>query len=329
MAVKSPFTIYDLRFTICRKSGGGTGVAPVVSGVASETRPRNKAALYLESPVAAGHQSSILNPQFRRAFTLIELLVVISILGILAALTVPALKNLGKSNAATSASSQLLQAVGRARQLAMENRTTVYMIFVPANFWLSPYTSGPNWTNGLTPAQLSAAVNLCDKQLTGFAFVANGAVGDQPGRHTWHYLESWQSLPDGSFIAAWKFAPFDPLPAMVIADPVSGQAFNVYGFATQAVPFPTADAPVAFLPCIEFNYLGQLTTDGQNPASQHEYIPLARGSVAPAMDASKVLQFGSPAVSESPPGNSTSSAYNIVDIDWLTGRAALRFQKVQ
>ena len=247
----------------------------------------------------------------------------ISILGLLAALTVPALKNLGKSNVATSASRQLLDGVGRARQLAIANHTTVYMIFVPTNFW-----NGMN-TNTLTPTQLSAAVNLCDKQLTGYTFVANGAVGDQPGRHVWHYLEPWQALPDGSFIASWKFTPDDPLPAMVINDPVSGQQFRINGFATHAVPFPTADAPLTFLPCIAFNYLGQLTTDGQNPASQHEYIPLARGSLAPAMDANKVLQFGSPSFSESPPGNSSSSAFNLVDIDPLTGRATLKFQKVQ
>ncbi len=222
-------------------------------------------------------------------FTLIELLVVISILGLLAALTVPALKNLGKSNTATSASRQLLQAVGRARQLAMENRTTVYMVFVTTNFWNGMNTNIPP----LNTAQFSQLVNLCDKQLTGFAFVANGAVGDQPGRHAWHYLEPWQSLPDGSFIASWKFTPTGPLPAMVITDPVSGQVFNVYGFATHAVPFPTADATTMVpLPCIAFNYLGQLTADGQNPASQHEYIPLARGNVAPAMDPNKVLQFG-------------------------------------
>jgi prepilin-type N-terminal cleavage/methylation domain-containing protein len=339
--VKSPFTIYDLRFTICRKSAVGTGIAPVVSGVAPETRPRGKAALHLVSPDRAvpsqirrdagfdrrdacstrlvfKHQSSIGNRKFRRAFTLVEMLVVISILGILAALTVPALKNLGKSNSAISASRQLLQAVGRARQLAIANHTTVFMVFVPANFW----NSGTN----MTPAQLSALINLCDKQLSGYTFIAYGAVGDQPGRHAWHYLEPWQALPDRSFIASWKFIS----PAQSSTVPAFDSTVPIYGFMTNAVPFPTVDAPLAVLPCIAFNYLGQLTTDGQNPASQHEYIPLARGSVAPAMDPStKAFQFNPPSVSETPAGNSTNSAFNLVDIDPLTGRATLKFQKAQ
>jgi prepilin-type N-terminal cleavage/methylation domain-containing protein len=251
------------------------------------------------------------------AFTLVELLVVISILGILAALTVPALKDLGKSNAAISASRQLIEAVGEARQKAIANHATVYMVFVPMNFWTSLNT------NSLTPAQRTAVNNLCDKQLAGYTFVAYGAVGDQPGRHAWHYLAPWKNLPDNSFIAPWKFIP--PSQSFSFA------AFNatpIYGFPTNAIPFPTADAPPAVLPCIAFNYLGQLTTDGQNPASRDEYIPLARGSVAPAMNALKALQFDPPTVAESPPGNSTNSAFNLVDIDPLTGRATLRFQKV-
>jgi prepilin-type N-terminal cleavage/methylation domain-containing protein len=255
------------------------------------------------------------------AFTLVEMLVVISILGILAALTVPALKNLGKSNAATSATRQLLDAVGRARHLAIANHTTVYMVFVTTNFWLPPYTSGSGWTNSLTPAQFSAAANLCDKQLTGYAYVALGAVGDQPGQHVPHYLGSWQALPEGSFIATQKFAGTNLIGSFTVAP------FNY----TKNIPFPTESASAGvWLPYIAFNYLGQLTIDGQNPAGRNEYIPLARGTVAAARDpATKAFLFNPPDVSEMPPGNSSSSAFNLVDIDPLTGRATLRFQKVQ
>jgi hypothetical protein len=36
-----------------------------------------------------------------------------------------------------------------------------------------------------------------------------------------------------------------------------------------------------------------------------------------------------PQVTETPPGNSTNSMYNIVHIDRLTGRATLEYQRVQ
>src|SRR5450759_2933195 len=118
-------------------------------------------------------------------FTLIELLVVISIMGIIAALSVPALKNLGKSNITVSAGRQLLDDVGRARQLAISQHTTVYMVFVKTNFWLAPSFPGPWWTDPkTTAAQKTAATNLCDKQLTGYTFVSLRSVGDQPGRGT-------------------------------------------------------------------------------------------------------------------------------------------------
>jgi hypothetical protein len=225
----------------------------------------------------------------------------------------------------------LLDGVGRARQLAIANRTTVYMVFVPTNFWLSPFASPTTWTNSLTPAQLSAAVNLCDKQLSGYTFIANGAVGDQPGQHAWHYLTPWQALPDNSFIASWKFLPRTT--TNYITDPNLAGPYIISGFDTVRVPFPTQDSTsFLFLPYIAFNYLGQLTTAQltPSPSTVDEYIPLARGSVLPAMDPStKALQFSLPDVSETPPGNSTSSAYNIVDIDPLTGRATLRFEKVQ
>ena len=261
------------------------------------------------------------------------MLVVIAILGIIAGLAVPAFKDLGKSDANVSAARQLLDDVGRARQLAMANRTTVYMVFVPTNFW-NTAAGMPNsaWLTSLTPAVQIAATNLCDKQLSGYTFVANGAVGDQPGRHAWHYLAPWQSLPDGTFIALQKFSE-PPNQFYNIAN------FNVYGFnVTNNIPFPTETNTVPptptpnylpYLPYIAFNYLGQLTFDGVNPAGRDEYIPLAHGSVGYVVNSDKVLQFASPTVTEIPAGNSTNSAFNLVHIDALTGRAVLEHQKLQ
>jgi prepilin-type N-terminal cleavage/methylation domain-containing protein len=274
------------------------------------------------------------------AFTLIELLVVIAILGALAFLAMPALKNFAKSDATISASRQLLDGAARARQLAISQRTTVYMVFVPMNFWTEAdgITFNNNWFVHLTQAAQTVATNLCDLQLTGYAFMAYGAMGDQPGNHQWHYLEPWQHLPDGAFIAVAKFTN-SPTQYYTVTDPLSGAAYNIYGFNTNnTIPFPTETNTVGtfppnslpYLPYIAFNYLGQLTVDGVNLAQLDEYLPLAKGSISLVWDpVTKALQFAAPNVMEIPPGNSTNSAYNIVHIDRLTGRAVLEFEKVQ
>lgn len=215
--------------------------------------------------------------------------------------------------------------MARARQLAISQHTTVYMVFVPTNFWDINFTPGNfnnTWFNSLSAAEKTAATNLCDKQLSGYTFMADGAIGDQPGQHKWHYLAPWQNLPDGTFIVTNKF----DFPGNVVSSfsnpffsqwnvdyPHSDQN-RIYAFTNVAVPFPTEDTVTnIFMPCIAFNYLGQLTLDGQNPAGRDEYIPLARGSVLPAHDAAtKAFQFNPPQVSEIRPATAptptTSSA---------------------
>ncbi len=262
------------------------------------------------------------------AFTLIELLVVIAILGLLAGLTVPVLKNFAKSDATLGASRQLLDGVARARQLAISQHTTVYMVFVPTNFWVVGGASIPNsWWSALTLAQQTAATNLCDKQLTGFTFIAHGAMGDQPGQHPWHYLDPWQTLPDNTFIAFQKFYTTN-----TIVDQVSLVSYPIATFNyTNSIPFPTGTSTNGpSLPYIAFNYMGQLTFDEQNIAPRDEYIPIAKGSVIYASyPGTKLYQFNPADVAENPPGNSINSSYNIVHIERLTGRAVLEYQKLQ
>ena len=111
--------------------------------------------------------------------------------------------------------------------------------------------------------------------------MAHGAVGDQPGQHVWHYLAPWQNLPDGTFIATNKFVAPDQRFYILKWDNDYNHAASlpIYGFAkTNSIPFPTEtnSTSTVYLPYIAFNYLGQLTFDGQNPAGRDEYIPLAR-----------------------------------------------------
>lgn len=270
------------------------------------------------------------SPSRHSAFTMIEMLVVIAIIGILAAVSLPSVSQWGKGNTMLASTRQMLDDVARARQYAISQRTTVYMVFCPSSFWTdSLRAGGADRYAPLPTSEKDKAAKLYGKQLNAYNFVTLRSVGEQPGQVSPRYLSSWKTLPEGATIAWWKFN--SPATSVLVTDPTDPtRYFNVKGFSTtNSIPFPTADsayltpsvAPYVTLPYIAFNHLGQ-TESGED-----EFIPLAQGGVSYAFDpVTKIPIQAVPTMTESPVGNS-SNAYTIVHINALTGRAKLEKQE--
>jgi prepilin-type N-terminal cleavage/methylation domain-containing protein len=267
------------------------------------------------------------------AFTLIELLVVIAIIGILAALAAPTLTNFRAGDALAASTRQLLDDVARARQFAISQRTTVYMVFCPADFWNQ--TGYGAFYASLTAAEQKKIAKLYDKQLTGYTFVSLKSIGDQPGQQSPRYLSRWKVMPEGAIIAPWKFV----LPRanyQRITDPPTGALptdpyYDVYGFSvTNNIPFPSEDSYLPgktyiWLPYIAFNHLGMVERPSTDRGS--EFIPIARGSVSFARSNGVPIQ--SAATATESPANNSINAFSLIEIDALTGRAKLVKQEVK
>lgn len=267
------------------------------------------------------------------AFTLIELLMVIAIIGILGAIALPSLKNFRAQDALAATTRQLQDDVARARQYAISQRTTVYMVFCPSNFWSVPAPYAPGFPasgfNSLPLSEKAKAAKLYEKQLIGYNFVTLRSVGEQPGRQSPQYLSRWRALPEGAIIPAWKFNPrsFSTFVTNVVAG--TNEWFRIRGFeVTNSIPFPSVEAmlypsarPYVPLPYIAFNHLGQLES------GEDEFIPVVRGGVSFARDANQNPTANAPNIVEVRPGESTSSAFLLVHIDSLTGRARVEKQE--
>jgi prepilin-type N-terminal cleavage/methylation domain-containing protein len=257
------------------------------------------------------------------AFTLLELLVVIAIIGILVAIALPNLGNF-KLNTMAAGTRQMLDDLARARQLAISQRTTVFMVFVPPGFWTRP---------GFVPALQQPAFKLLDKQYVGYTFVSLRSLGDQPGQRTSRAYNTWRTLPDGIIIHPDKFGTTPPRdPVMWVTNRMANPALNeVYAISpfhyTNSIPFPL-DTNI-YLPYIAFNHQGQLVDAAENLVPEDELIPLGLGSVNIPRDPNTKLPLTTvlPTVTETPVGNSTNQ-FNLVRIDKITGRARIVRQEI-
>jgi hypothetical protein len=241
---------------------------------------------------------------------------------------------MSKSNSIAAADRQLLDDLAYARQRAIADHTTVYVVFVPP--WIIDQTQFP-----LTDPIVGTNIQqLYGGQFTTYAMLSLRLIGDQPGRPTPHYLTAWRTLPEGVFIPSNKFlvnftTPYYPYSVPAFAtNNISGPQplFFPFPFVTNTTVGP---APIAYngkppvLPYVAFDYLGHLIT------GRDETIPLTHGSIFYARD-----QYGhfinQPAdVQERPITNTvyspnyTNNSYNQIHIDWLTGRARVEKPELQ
>jgi prepilin-type N-terminal cleavage/methylation domain-containing protein len=244
-----------------------------------------------------------------RGFTLIELLVVLLIIGIIAGISLPAMKGIGQSNTMNSATRQLLDDLALARHKAITLRTVVHVVFLPK--------LDASGATGLSAQDQVVYKRLMAGPYATYALYAERSPGDQPGQPSKRYLTKWRTLPEGIFISEWQFDP----PAV---PPVAADVFE-----WQKFPFPNAHSTGRpFLPHLAFDQDGRAVRGlrGTLTSGQNESIWLTRGSILPTYDAQG--DVSSIDVREVSPNYWTNS-FNHIEIDGVTGRAKLRRPEIQ
>lgn len=295
----------------------------------------------------------------RGAFTLIELLVVLAIIGALATLSMPVFKGFGQSNTLAAAERQMIDDLGLARQYAIKNRATVYMVFLATDALpkgvgtvnpVGPPATKVNFEELYNQVRtlnttlgaraytntLYALTNAFASVYNGYAIYAETSLGEQPGNLKRRYLTEWRTLPDG-VVFPDGMAGYLPATQFVNAQyPVLLESLPM----TRAFPFPyvdplddRAEIPQVWLPFIAWDATGRLLPDARLAGNEgrgvlvDQYLSIGLGSV---------MHPRQPAVNSRTPGpydlsrdidylalpkdNHTNSIYRIAA---LTGRAKL------
>ena len=234
----------------------------------------------------------------RTGFSLIELLVVIAIIGLLASITLPALKGIGKSNALMGTNRQLLDDLAMARLMAINNRTTVYFTF------LAPTIMDQGLVDRLRGADIDRVGQLWEGLYAGYGVYAQRSVGSQPGQPLPKYLTDWKYLPGGIIFDPDKFIVNRQSES--ISNPVARP------YALREIRFPHADSLPILMHTIAFNSQGQLVS------GRDEVITYIEGNVGYVRDINGDIIPGPLDIVD----KSRGERHHIL-INWLTGRARL------
>jgi Tfp pilus assembly protein PilE len=237
---------------------------------------------------------------------------VIAIIGLLASIALPSVRGLMGSDKISAAATQLSDDLAYARQKAINDRTTVYVVFV------SPRIVKEKW-DALNDDEKKQLNSLVTGQYTAYSIFARRSIGDQPGPGHSRYVTEWQRLPEGMFISTNEYAFMEKNAWRTIA-PTNRP------FLYLSVPFPTAQSKEVLLPCVAFNYQGQLIHQIQLNNPGDEYIYLSEGAISFPKSPAGQYAMSDANVVERPKTNWMRNPY--VRVDWLTGRSRVEHRKV-
>ncbi len=229
-------------------------------------------------------------------FSLIELLVVVAIIGLLASVTLPALRGIGKSNALSATNRQLLDDLALARLMAINNRTTVYFTL------LSPSVMDQALINRLSSIDQERVQNMWEGVYSAYSIYAVRSVGSQPGRPLPKYLTDWKYLPAGILFSPDKFIV--PKGTQFLQNAVDRPHL------LREIRYPHADSQPILMHTIAFNSQGQLAS------GQDEVLTYVEGDVGFSRTVKGDITLGPLDIID----KSRGERHHIV-INWLTGRA--------